>query len=240
MTNFEDDLDGGGRTPSMMQVIHVSAHLQSKKLDWGPRPTHRELMARNFDISVATVQRILKKAGIEPPPVPISKANPVQEADDRVSAKRHRNAKIRSTEATNFTKKDTILDLDDVSVRSMADLLEEKNTSASLAIMENRARMALNIVIAEMMAAKPHLLLLDMRGTAALVDALTVAAKLSGGNSMDIRYPTDEERRNAAAGLSPDGSNTMKDITPVEKSAFATSLENFRKQRRVNGNGAGT
>lgn len=234
MSEHENDLDGGGRTPTTEQVCRISAHLQTRNQDWGPRPTHRELQARNFAISVATVQRILKKADVTQ-----KVGDTVAEAKTRVKTERTNNRNTKeNTSAAAYTKQDT--QIDEGIVRGMAALLEASNTSAFLAIEENRTRMALNIVIAEAMAAKANLLLLDMRGTAALVDALTCAAKLSGGAALDIKYPTEAEKKNAADGYSPEG-HVMKDITPGPKSPFATSLEQFRQNRRhTNGNGTGT
>ena len=91
------------------------------------------------------------------------------------------------------------------------------------------------------MAARPELMLLDMRGAAALIDALTVAAKLSGGASIDITVPITGERQEGAAfgqidrtnGVSPNG-HAMKDITPV-KGPLSDELEAFRAKRRQDG-----
>lgn len=238
--DFEDN-DGGGKSPTTEQIVRVSSHLQSRGLDHGPRPTHRELLARNFTTSIATVQRTMVKVGIksfQESGGGYHKANPVTEAVTRLKEERHENHNTRAdTSAKKFGLEDVLSDPSIVA--QLTTLVDSKNSSAFLAIEENRHRMALNVVIAQMMASKPALLLLDMRGTAALVDALTVAAKLSGGAALDIRYPTETEKQNAAAGLSPDGNGVMKDITP--KSTFATSLEQFRSERRAvkNGNGSG-
>jgi hypothetical protein len=59
-----DDEDGAGKPPTQDQVLRISAFLQSRNLDYGPRPTHRELQARNFNISIATVQRGMKKGSL--------------------------------------------------------------------------------------------------------------------------------------------------------------------------------
>jgi hypothetical protein len=233
-----DDEDGAGKPPTQDQVLRISAFLQSRNLDYGPRPTHRELQARNFNISIATVQRGMKKAGIKPPEKQIT------EAQKRRSNERAENTagmmdrkSLPNPDATK-TDKFGMDEIEGLIARKMADIIKTDTTSAMLAIEENRARMALNIVIAEIMAAKPALLLLDMRGTAALVDALTCASKLSGGASLDIKYPTQAEKNAAAAGLSPSGDGSqMKDITPT-RTKLADDLAAFRQRRHSNGAGA--
>jgi hypothetical protein len=227
----DSDLFGGEGRPTDEQVVLVSAYLKRHGREAGVRPTQHELAARGFTISVATVQRIMAKADVAAPP---NKDIPAAGATDRVANKRDKNRRLKGEPAKVSLKE---IDLKEENlVRKMADILAvvngiETNSSTALAIMENRHRMALNVVIAEAMAARPELLLLNMRDTAALVDALTCGAKLSGGASIDIvRLPPGEQGDQ----LNP----PMKDITPV-KSAFAASLEEFRRQKRANGNGQG-
>lgn len=231
---FKDDLaDGGGRKPEKGETIAIRNYLKRHNREDSVRKVLVEMQARNFVVSLATVARHLKGTG-----VPEQTKSETQAADTRV-AQAARNNKVAAPQVE--LPKLTIEDCkaDEALIPKLAALLAENNTSTQLAIQENRARMALNQVIAHMMAAKPELLLLDMRGTAALVDALTVAAKLSGGASIDITVPTDEERARALNGhsngaLSPAG-HEMKDITP--KSAVVTAIDNWRHGQK-NGQGA--
>jgi hypothetical protein len=240
---FEDDVFGGSGAPTVEQIVKTRDYLKSHNRPFGIRHTHRELQARGFSISLATVQRRLVGIPGGNPPLPKEKS-PTNEAERRVKSRRD-NAKgnpknnpkrkdrvpkePRAPAAPILNKDDVILD-DDALLPKVKELLVESTSSTQLAIRENRTRMALNIIIAERMAATPGLLLLDMRGTAALVDALTVAAKLSGGASIDIRIPTMEEIRDAAANLSPNG-HQMKDITPAPHSSLTSELEAFRRRR---------
>lgn len=230
-TDFDDE-DGGGHPPTREQVVRIHQYLMAHNRPSSLRSLHAELKARNFDISLASVQRwMAREEDIK------NSTDPELERElQKVRDGRIMNGKTPPPPP--IVKEDVKLD-DESAVRTMAKLVAAENTSTFLAIEENRARMALNIVVAEMMAAKKELLLLDMRGTAALIDALTDATKLSGGHSLDIRYPTEEERRNAEQGISP-GGHPMTDITPPPKSAFATSLAKFREERahKSNGNGA--
>jgi hypothetical protein len=191
------------RRPTTKEINDVRNELRDKGLikvgsrkndHRGIRPTHVELLKRGFKVSLTTVQRVLKIAD-----KPKRGGNPF---------------------APVITRDDVQLD-DPSLVSVMAKLLEEANTSTVLAIRENRVRMSLNIVIAERMAASPGLLLLDMKGAAALVDALTTAAKLSNGAAVDVKLPT-----TTAA---------MRDITPAAKTALQTDIEKWREKR---GNGA--
>lgn len=224
----DDDLFGGEGRPTDDQINRVAAYLRRHNREWGPRNTHRELLARGFKVSVPTVCRVMKKSGKT---TVASKDVKAAEASIRVSNRRAKKTKTPKTLPVDPKKYEVEPSL----VSKMAELLIEANSSTQLAIRENRARMALNIIIAEAMAAKPELLLLDMRGSAALVDALTCGAKLSGGASIDITI----------GGAKDDpAEGQMKDVTPAPKTALAADLAEFRRQRRANGhangNGKGT
>lgn len=229
---FIDDLaDGGGLKPAKEMVVAVRDHLKRHNRDHSIRKVHEELRARNFEISVATVQRHLRGIGQGKRTL-----SPTTRADRRVRDKRYgRLASARKGSADAVDIEKSPLKLEDckapaqIKVPTLAELVAEDQTSTLLAIRENRARMALNIIIAEQMSSRPELLLLDMRGTAALVDALTVGTKLSGGHSIDISMPSDQDRAKAANGFSP-GGHEMRDITPA-KSELVTDIEKWRRTR---------
>lgn len=217
---IDEVIEGDGNLPSEDQIYGVREQMRAAGViridDRAIRKTHKELEARGFEVCLSRVQRTLNKIDAQIPQFGPS-------ATDKPAAKpkteRHRALKV--------TRDD--LKIDDISlITTMAVLLQEKNSSAVLAIRENRARMALNIIIAERMAASPNLLLLDMRGTACLVDALTNAANLSGGAAIDVRAADASEMR--------DGRIELKDITPAAKTALQSDIEQWRKQR--NGNAA--
>lgn len=227
-TADEGDLFGGEGRPTDSQVLLVAGYLKRHNRDAGVRPTQRELAARGFEISIATVQRVMAKAGVAATP---NKDIPAPEASNRTAT-----ARAKNREAKGEPPKVKLEDIGEVDlVRKLADILAleneaPKHSSTELAIMENRHRMALNVVIAQAMAARPELLLLDMRGTAALVDALTCGSKLSGGASIDIvRLPPGADQDQPP----------MKDVTPI-KTPLMASLDEFRRKSRANGNGQGT
>lgn len=233
---FVDDLaDGDGQMPLKAQVGAVRDRLKrtaKRKEDYSVRSTHRELLARNFKISPSQVGKVLRALGGGNPPE-VKGSNPTRAADERARINRG-DAKRSAPAETKLTPAD-VKPPETINLPTMAALLEQINSSASLAIGENRARMALNTIIMHAMASRPELCLLDMRGAAAMIDALTVAAKLSGGAAIDIAIPSQEDRDAAARGLSPNG-HEMKDITP-QQSALVTKIDEWRRQ---GGNGKGT
>jgi hypothetical protein len=227
---------GEGR-PSNVDIVATREYLKIHNRDFSVRCTRDELVANGFDVSTATVGRILKKAKGGNPPNP-DKPEPTQKAAKRNDARRTRRKKEAAEEPLSIAK--MILPPEKAAeIATLAGLLAAENSSTALAIRENRTRMALNVVIMEEMAARPALMLLDMRGSAALIDALTVAAKLSGGASIDITVPSTGERAEGAAfgqidrtnGVSPNG-HTMKDITPA-KGPLSDELEAFRSKRKL-------
>jgi hypothetical protein len=244
MTDLEDDdVFTGEGFPTTDQILRIRSYLRRHNRihagiragdERGVRPTFKEAKARGFKMSLATIQRVLIAADLGEPvrPKQSDKRGPRGLAPGVVSlARATMRAKQKGDTAPPFTLADLKL-LDPSLVATMKTLLEEENTSTSLAIRENRVRMALNIIIAERMAAKPDVLLVDMRSTAALVDALTIASKLSGGASIDIHVPTVAEMRAEKAIYN----GTMKDVTPVvPKSALAIDFELWRKKRADGG-----
>lgn len=229
-TADEGDLFGGEGRPTDSQVLLVASYLKRHNRDAGVRPTQRELTARGFEISIATVQRVMAKAGVA---APQTKDIPAAEASHRVAIERKDNRRPKAEEPKVKLEDITLREAD--LVQKLTDLLEvangsAKHSSTELAIIENRHRMALNVVIAQAMAQRPELLLLDMRGTAALVDALTCGSKLSGGYAIDIvRLPPGADQDQPP----------MKDVTPA-KTTLMANLEEYRRKQRANGNGQGT
>jgi hypothetical protein len=230
---FRDDEDalGGSGTPTDAQILAVRDYLRSRNRNASTRKVHKELIVRGFSIGESTVIRKLgvvdgKAWAIKKYPPKVKKSLTV-EADRRLTDRRSNNAtKPPKEKPVALTLADVALD-DETTIAKIADLVKAANSSTHLAVEENRARMALNIIIAQRMAATPGLLMLDMRGTAALVDALTVAAKLSGGASIDIRVPV--PGMNGALNGNGNG-HGMIDVTPA-KSPLSEDLDAFRRKR---------
>jgi hypothetical protein len=228
---FTDDEDalGGSGLPSVEQVGAVRDYLKSRNREHSVREVHKELVARGFSISVATTDRRIAILNGTAKERKAKVPSPTVRADRRVKDRRSHNVTDPPKEKQKaLTLADVVLD-DENLISKLADLVKAENSSTHLAIDENRTRMALNIIIAQRMAATPGLLLLDMRGTAALVDALTVAAKLSGGASIDIRVPV-HGANGALNGHSNGNGHGMIDVTPT-KSPLTEDLEAFRRKR---------
>lgn len=220
---------GEGR-PTDDQVKEARDYLLRHNRNASVRSTHAELVANGFALSIPTVARALKGTGRPEQP---RKPSPIAKAEARVSNRRAVEGRVKG-EKKEEGKPDllianlTLTPDQTKELATMAGLLVDTNSSTSLAIKENRARMALNIVLMEHMAARPELMLLDMRGTGLLVDALTVASKLSGGASIDITVP------NPGGAVPMDnpspGGHPMRDITPV-KGPLSDELDAFRRKR---------
>lgn len=220
---------GAGR-PTDDQVKEARDYLLRHNRNGSVRSTHAELMANGFTLSIPTVARALKGTG-KPPPSKV--ASPIAKAEHRVTNRRVVEGRVKGNKAeeAKIGLADLILPPDTVKeIVTMAALLSTENSSTVLAIRENRSRMALNIVLMEHMAARPELLLLDMRGTGLLVDALTVAAKLSGGASMDVTVPNQAAVDAVALENPSPGGHPMRDITPV-KGPLSDEIAAFRAKR---------
>lgn len=229
---FDDfaSLAGTGH-PDQEAVIRVRDYLKRHNRNHDVRTVADEMKGMGWSVSPATVQRRLDGVKGGNPSRPNDLMKEVSERrDDRKKSK----GKPNLAEAP--IKTSDLLD-DPTVIAKLADLVKDGNSSTMLAVRENRARMALNVIIAETMAANSKLLLLDMRGTAALVDALTSGTKLSGGHAIDITIPTDEDRKNAQLGISPTG-NAMKDITPQPEPALVTSIARWKRDQKNGGQGA--
>jgi hypothetical protein len=233
---FEDDCpDGGGRLPTKEEAEKVRAHLQRR------RPQDRisindtmvELRARNFVFSRATLGRLL--AG-----TPKKTASPVTRAAEKVRLNRKDNKNAVGEKPPPETPQviaEAVKIIEAAANRdetrfSIKELTKADTTSTMLAILENRERMALNIIIMRTMAEYPERMIVDMRSTAALVDALTVATKLSGGASIDITVGDDHHPP-----LNGAGNGEMKDVTPTITSLTA-DFAKWRNMRKTNGQGA--
>lgn len=248
-TEFDDDLPSGdGGSPTKEQVLRVYNYLRSHKRGHSTNDVLNEMKALGFGTSHSTVGRSLVGApGRAPPP----KAD---KADKRVQRKRlnnrheHKVAPKPEPVKENAASKeaDKVQKLADaVAVLTespelavnMATLLATKenaplNSSAMLAIDQSRALMAINIIIAHQMAAAPKMLMLDMRGTAALVDALTVSSKMTGGSAIDIVPQGAGEAR--ANGVSPNG-HPMKELNPPPHVGMAGDIiQWFQEQEAAN------
>lgn len=247
---FDADVFGGAGRPSNAQVLLTRDYLKRHERNHSLDKVIEELKARGFSPARSTVGRVLKadKEG-KSLPEPEPKIGKTKGARQRTIEDR----RARRDNKPPHEKKDAppnpaleFLRLPEDTVRqvvTLASLIAAENTSTKLAIDENRARMALNTVLMHHMAARPELMLLDMRGTASLIDALTMATKLSGGAAIDITVanPGREQPHGAVNGvtangheISPNG-HAMKDVTPV-RSPLSDELEHFRRKRAM-GNG---
>jgi len=227
---FEDDIvDGDGRKATQEDAQKVYDWLVSRRRTATVNCVLDELMARNFTASRSTVGRYIKRAPDIPPNPGAPPKNPIADATHRVASRRSTNAGMQIENQEIAQAVGTINTHTEQSITTIAELTAADRTSTALAILENRERMALNIIVMRKMADKPDLLLLDMRGAAALIDALTCAAKLSGGASIDISVGGDEPRAlNGANG------HDMKDVTPDEKtSALIEQIATWRGQQRL-------
>ena len=245
---FEDDCpDGGGQRPTKEQAEKVRDYLISRKRPATVKAVFEELSARNYVVSKATVGRLIP---FKPRP-PLS---PVRKAEHRVTSRRARN-RVASSEAAKQPPLKAPAPPPEVSSEpakaaqtisaalakvdprfSLEALTKADATSTALAILENRERMALNIIIMRTMAMYPERMIVDMRCTAALVDALTMAAKLSGGASIDITVPTSDNRPHGLNGAH--GNGEMKDVTPTVINPLAEDFAKWRNLRKTNGQGA--
>jgi hypothetical protein len=227
---------GSGR-PTDENVIETRDYLKRHNRKFSVRCTHEELVANGFAVSTATVGRILGTVEGGNPPYP-DEPSPTKKSEKRNQVRRDRRKKEAQSKPLEVA--DLILPPEKVAeIATLTALLVSETSSTSLAIRENRTRMALNVVIMEQMAARPELMLLDMRGSAALIDALTVATKLSGGASIDITVPAPGgavPMENPSVNGHAMNGHTMKDITPV-KGPLSDELEAFRRKRAANGQG---
>lgn len=246
--DFDDLPRGNGENPLRDQTKKVYDHLIKNGLPHSLKYVKERMVALGFKIGRATCGRHL-----EDHPVYIAeqlggtKGRKLNDAEKRSMRRKLNNRhehKVGAEKPENVAQAADAVDPEKIGTiaNRIIELLKvgvdnrPVKSSAELAIEENRVAMALNIVIAEAMAAKSELLLLDMRGTAALIDALTIARKLSGGASIDISRPSGSEpphhlngSNGHANGHSPAGF-LMKEINPPEK-GLSADIAAFRRER---------
>lgn len=237
-TTFEDDCpDGGGGRPTKAQAEKIRDHLQRRRpnVHVTLNMLRDEMAARNFVISRAGLGRLVV--------IKHKPASTIDRVENRVTARRFKNkrehveppkpAEVVPEIVAEIAKKveTAIVPIDPR--LSLEELTRKDQTSTMLAILENRERMALNIIIMRTMADNPEKMIVDMRQTAALVDALTIAAKLSGGASIDITMG-----HNDHPPLNGAGNGEMKDVTPPTTSSLTADFAKWRNLRKVNGQGA--
>ena len=205
MTEQIDKPPSGSGKPTLDEIAQTRDYLLRNHRSYGIGPVTDELVANGFEIGRATVARYL------------SGKVPAAEHVARVVR-----SSVKPANLGGLLVKDA--------VKALADIIGPKDNLKKrheIALLENKVRMGLNIILMEHMIARPELLLLDMRGTAALIDALTVSAELSGSNAFEVIRPGEHPEMNG------DG---MKDITPQPRNATQISIEEFRRSR--NGKGA--
>jgi len=227
--DFDDLPRGNGKQhPTVEEAAKVYFHVKRTQPRVSLQIVSDRLIALGFKTSKGSVGRYLQGVeGVELSTQSKKHDDAEKRAQRRKLNNRHEHKKDGSPVA------DAIKDAlkDEALIEKFVKLLENNadgvpvNSSAQLAIMENRARMALNVVIAHQMSRKPELLLLDMRGSAALVDALTVASKLSGGAALDISRPAGSG--DEATPQSLNGANGHD----KEESGLATDLMAYRRER---------
>jgi len=257
--DFDDLPSGSGEAPTKEQVLAVYNHMRGRNRPHGTGKVLDEMLALGFVTSRAAIGRALLGApGREPVkargPAPKTREerNALNTPEQRTQRKRlnnrHEHKKAAPPEEGGPAAK-SIGDVaeklieklaDDTLSADIKDLLSKdgdrpKHSSTELAIEENRVRMAVNIALGRRMIDKAEFLLLDMRGTAALVDALTCAVKVSGGAAIDISRPSAADP-DKPGDLSP-GGHTMKEINPPRSTGLAADLAQFRREKAA-GNGA--
>jgi len=258
---FDDLPSGSGEAPTKDQVLAVYNYMRARNRDTGTGKVLDEVKALGFVTSRGTVGRHLKGApGRADPPKargPVAKSkqenNSLDTPEKRTQRKRlnnrheHKAAAAPQAEGGGPKGIGEVAALlieklaDDTLASDIKDLLSKdgtqpKHSSTTLAIEENRIRMAVNIALGRRMIDKAEYLLLDMRGTAALVDALTCAVKVSGGAAIDISRPNAADP-DKPGDLSPNG-HAMKEINPrPSNGGLASDLAQFRRERAA-GNGA--
>ena len=227
MSEFVEDRPPSGEgMPSEVEVIETRDYLKRRNRDAGTRPTALELVANGFSISHSSVGRILKKVAGGVVPTRDKKRSALEKRElnrkDKAKAETKRPKRAPKPEGL------TAGELTSAEIMLLKDIIgtpEALKKNCDIALVENKVRMGLNIILMHRMIAKPDLLLLDMRSTAALIDSLTVSSKLSGGASFEVIAHGDKPEIDGRG---------MKDITPDNPNVAA--IDDFRRFR-LNGNG---
>lgn len=230
--DFDDLPRGNGKQhPTVEEATKVYFHVKRTQPKVSLQIVADRLVALGFKTSKGSVGRYLQGVeGVEELTQSKKHDGAEKRAQRRKLNNRHEHKKAEGGEVAQAIEKlaETV-DLGGLIVTLLEKDKEGKPrlSSTELAIMENRARMAFNIVIAEQMARMPQRVLIDMRGTAAMIDALTVASKLSGGGAIDISRPSGSgEEVNPAL-------NGANGHDKPQSSGLATDLMKYRKEREA-------
>jgi hypothetical protein len=214
---FEDMPDGAGKKATEADYKRVWLYMKSRNRKPSVRSIRDELKAQNYaPPSTAGSARWAKKLGLSE----TVERSETKAADKRVSNRRSSNKMVLPETPAEAAERvaDKIETPAETVERTltarMKALLAKDNTSTQMAIDENRTRMAFNIALLEFYAENPALLA-NVRDSAALIDAITVAAKLSGGASIDITLPQGGDQ--PTDGVSP-GGHPMKTIGNIDTS----------------------
>lgn len=230
---FEDMPDGAGKRATEEDYKRVWLYMKSRNRNPSVRTVITEIGAQNYLApSVATSQRWAKKLGLSA----VVETSPTRAAEDRNEDRREKRKPPNHTPAAIAEKTEkTVAQVERTLKDRMVELLKADNSSTQLAITENRTRMAFNVALMEFYAEHPGLLA-NVRDAAAFLDATTIAAKLSGGPSIDIVLPKPGEQ--PADGVSPAG-HPMRTLNPLEKldASLVTNFNEFRAKLR-DGQGA--
>ena len=232
MTTFEDMPDGAGKRATEDDYRRIWLHMKSRNRHPSIRSIMDEIAAQNFlPPSVATSQRWAKKLGLTAGPIEASDTASVDKRASNRKAKQRERAPEATAESLAEKTGQEPARIELTLKTRMTELLKADNSSTQLAITENRTRMAFNVALMEFYADNPTLLA-GPRDTAALLDALTVSTKVSGGASIDITLPTPGEE--PADGISPNG-HPMKTVgSPIAKldGNLVTSFNDFKARLR--------
>ena len=220
---FEDGPPTGSGYPTVDQVVETREYLKRRNRNSGITPVMDEMIANGFDISHASVGRALKdKPGGE-----VAARKKIRQPESANKPKRDVRYRAKKN-AKQGPEKATLESLTPAEVIILKDIIGDWGNlkkNCDIALVENKVRMALNIILMRRLIERPELMLIDMRGAAALIDSMTISSKVSGGASFEVIAPGDKPE--------VDG-NGMKDITPKPQVA---SIQAFRRFRE---NGKGT
>lgn len=224
---FDGMPDGAGKRATEDDYKRIWLYMKSRNRKPSVRSVLVELKAQNYvPPAVASSQRWAKKLGLSETVKPSVTAAADRKANNRRCKQRERapeQTTEKLAEKTGQTPEQVV-----VSFKSrMIELLKAENSSTQIAITENRTRMAFNIALMEFYAEKPEQLLANVRDAAAFLDATTIAAKLSGGASIDITLPQGGDQQHPD-GISPAGF-PMKTVGAQLANVDTSLVDKFRK-----------
>lgn len=218
--DFEDAPPSGSGMPTRAETHATLAYLSRHNRPFGIRPVLAELKANGFEISFATVQRHLREEVVKPDAPEIAHIR----ADIRAGLQKTRPVAVTAaaTPEQQETARKAVEDSVAERIGNIIGKPDNLKSNAEIALHENKIRMALNILLMQMLMERPERILVDLRGAAALIDAMTISAKVSGAAAFEVLPP----------GVKSDGSD-MKNVTPepVEKTATQLSIADFRRKQ---------